>query len=80
MLYYIFVPQNKCSFADISLSVLTTQRNYFGSQHGKGEADGETGRFAQALARCVAAGESFQHAADMVAFGTSQFPSTEFRK
>ena len=80
MFYHIFVPQNKCSFADISLSALPTQRNYFGSQHGKGEADGETGRFAQALARSVAAGESFQYAADMVAFGASQFPSTEFRK
>ena len=59
---------------------LPFQRNYFGSRHGKGEADGETGRLAQALARSVAAGESFQHAADMVAFGISQFPSTEFRK
>ena len=40
------------------------QRVYYGSEPGKGEADGETGVFSQALARAVASGASIRSAAD----------------
>ncbi|GFR65354.1 hypothetical protein ElyMa_000201800 [Elysia marginata] len=40
--------KGKGNFAGVKFYPFKCQRNYFGSEHGKGEADGETGRFAQA--------------------------------
>ena len=55
-------------------------RNYFGSEHGKGKSDGETGRFVQEMSRAVAGGNNFRNASDLVSFGQSTFKSTEYRK
>lgn len=50
--------KGKGTFADLSLlSGLSVQRIYYGSEHGKGEADGETGVLSQALARAVQGGQ-----------------------
>ncbi|GFO27538.1 (S)-beta-bisabolene synthase [Plakobranchus ocellatus] len=68
------------SFADLSLYPFPVQRNFFGSEHGKGEADGETGRFSQAMARAVAKGHSFKDAKDMVDFGAATYSSEPLRK
>ena len=66
--------QGKGTFADLSLYDDTkVQRNYFGSEHGKGEADGETGRFSQAITRARASGQNFRHAADYVEFGKTHY-------
>ncbi|GFO45264.1 hypothetical protein PoB_007176900 [Plakobranchus ocellatus] len=62
--------QGKESFADASLYPCHFQRNYFGSEHGKGEADGGTGRFVQSL----------KNAEDMAAFGIAHFPSSNSLK
>lgn len=35
--------KGKGSFADLSLSAIPTERHYYGSEHGKGEGDGEVG-------------------------------------
>ena len=64
-------PQNKNNYASLSLSGLPTQRNYFGSDHGKGEADGETGLFAQAVRRAISSGHDFENAGDYVSFGNT---------
>lgn len=73
-LYIIF--QCRGNFADIGLQK-KIQRDYFGSEHGKGESDGETGRFAQALLRAVSVpGTNFKKASDMVAFGNENSRST----
>ena len=77
---FFYIPQNKNSIANVSLFPLPCQRNYFGSEHGKGEADGETGRFSQALRIAVGAGMNFQSAKDMVAFGASKFQSRDTTK
>ncbi len=45
------------------------QRIFFGSEHGKGEADGETGVIGQAVDRAVAAGTlSVRNASDLYSF------------
>ena len=69
-----FVFQGKGNFADATLYPVKFQRNYFGSDHGKGESDGETGRFSQYLKRAVAKGQSFRNAEDMASFGNRIYP------
>lgn len=57
------------TFADLSLlSGCPVQRLYFGSEHGKGEADGETGVFSQAMERAVRGGLCLKNAADLFAW------------
>ncbi|GFO06624.1 (S)-beta-bisabolene synthase [Plakobranchus ocellatus] len=51
--------KGKGTFADLSLYTgMQVQRCFFGSEHGKGEADGETGVLSQALGRAVASGRT----------------------
>lgn len=51
--------KGKGSFADRRLlSGLSVERIYFGSEHGKGEADGETGVLSQMLNQAVHGGEA----------------------
>ena len=47
-----------------------TQRCYYGSEHGKGEADGETGVMSQALKRATYEGQNFRNAEDMATYLT----------
>ncbi|GFR74218.1 (S)-beta-bisabolene synthase [Elysia marginata] len=68
------------TFADLSLYPFPAQRNFFGSEHGKGEADGETGRFSQAMARAVAKGQCFRNAQDMCSFGQQNYESENLKK
>ena len=79
-MYTLFF-QCRGNFADIA-NQKRIERDYFGSEHGKGESDGETGRFAQALLRAVSGGRNFKKAADMVAFGneTAQSTNTALKK
>ena len=50
--------KGKGTFADLSLTTgVRIERAYYGSEHGKGEADGETGVLSQMLARAVAGGK-----------------------
>ncbi|GFS03165.1 (S)-beta-bisabolene synthase [Elysia marginata] len=56
------------------------KRNFFASEHGKGEADGETGRFSQAMARAVAKGQCFRNAQDMCSFGKQNYESEDLKK
>ena len=39
--------------ADLSLQKLPTEHNYFGSEHGKSECDGETGVVSHAVERAI---------------------------
>ena len=41
------------TFADLSLSPQGTQHNFFGSEHGKGEGDGEIGTIIKAVDRAI---------------------------
>ena len=57
------------------LSGLRVQRSFYGSEHGKGEADGvkgeaegETGVLSQILRRAAGCGRSIRDARDMVSF------------
>ena len=50
--------KGKGTFADLCLTTgVRFERAYYGSEHGKGEADGETGMLSQMLARAVAGGK-----------------------
>ncbi|KAG1662452.1 hypothetical protein GQR58_020948 [Nymphon striatum] len=49
------------------------QRCYYGSEHGKGESDGETGVLSQALRRAVHEGFNFRNARDMVDYLTAHY-------
>ena len=49
--------KGKGTFADLSLTTgVRIERAYYGSEHGKGEGDGETGVLSQVLVRAVAEG------------------------
>ncbi|XP_041455380.1 uncharacterized protein LOC121408110 [Lytechinus variegatus] len=41
------------SFADLSLQTVRTERHFFGSEHGKGEGDGEIGLINKAIDRAI---------------------------
>ncbi|GFS06244.1 Cc8L18.2-like protein [Elysia marginata] len=69
--------KGKGSFADVTLYPFKCQRNYFGSKHGKGEADSETGRFARALKRAVAKGQGFRNAEEKAVFGRHAYPNND---
>ncbi|KAJ8049262.1 hypothetical protein HOLleu_01941 [Holothuria leucospilota] len=45
--------KGKVNFADLSLSIYATERNYYGSEHGKGEGNGETGVINRAIDRAI---------------------------
>lgn len=45
--------KGKINFADVSLASYPTERNYYGSEHGKGEGDGEIGVINRAIDRAV---------------------------
>lgn len=45
--------KSKINFADISLASHPTERNYYGSEHGKGEGDGEIGVINRGIDRAV---------------------------
>ena len=45
--------KGKGTFADLSLSSETRERNYYGSEHGKGEGDGEIGVVNRAVDRAI---------------------------
>lgn len=45
--------KGKVNFADLSLSIYATERNYYGSEHGKGEGDGEIGVINRAIDRAI---------------------------
>lgn len=45
------------SFADLSLDCTPINRNFFGSEHGKGESDGETGVLNRAVDRAIVGGQ-----------------------
>ena len=47
---------------------IPTQRCFYDSEHGKGEADGQTGLISQALKRATYEGKNFNNAQDMTEF------------
>ncbi|XP_057679842.1 uncharacterized protein LOC130908437 [Corythoichthys intestinalis] len=58
--------KNKSTLHDMTMLFHKAQRCYFGSDHGKGESDGETGFLSQVLRRAVYTGKIFRNAKDMV--------------
>ena len=60
--------QGHGSFYDLTLLPYQPQRCYYGSEHGKGESDGETGILSQALKRATHQGINFPSAKEMVDF------------
>ena len=71
-------PQGKGTFKDLSELPFpfTCQRCFFGSEHGKGESDGETGVMSQAIRRAVYSGQNFKDAKDIADFMTRTYGST----
>lgn len=48
---------NTRAVADLSLNCTPINRNFFGSEHGKGESDGETGVLNRAVDRAIVGGQ-----------------------
>ena len=49
---------NKTAFNYLANSKIPTQRNYFGTRHGKSSCDACTGRVKQAVSRLVKSGQA----------------------
>ena len=71
--------KGKGTFADLSLMQgFEVERVYYGSEHGKGEADGETGIFSQQLRRAVLGGHvNIRHANDLHAWAVANMAFEE---
>ncbi|GFO46529.1 Armadillo repeat-containing protein 5-like isoform x2 [Plakobranchus ocellatus] len=70
--------KGKGTFADLILmSGMRVQRAFFGSEHGKGEADGETGVLSQAMDRAVRSGTNISSARDLYQWATSTLSKAE---
>ncbi|RUS80383.1 hypothetical protein EGW08_011848 [Elysia chlorotica] len=73
--------KGKGTFEDLSLLTgYDIQRCYFGSEHGKGEADGETDMLSQTMRRAVTQGQNFADAKALVQYMSahcSMDPSTD---